>query len=348
MHSRHIPEEELRFAISQDEYRPSLTLAQWRAGLQRAGVGLTDSESELLFKHLDKTGDDTVDYLEWTARVNTEILSEHCVSQEPEDLLLHQLVVQLATISKIPLLTKEEAHRTQLLVNRLSRIAEEASSRGVRILIDAEQTYMQVAIDHFTIKLQAQCNRDRAVVFNTYQCYLNFSQKRVLNDMERARRDGWVFGLKLVRGAYMVQERALAADRGYQPPILPTAQATHDNFNECLQLALVQCDQERGEIVVATHNQQSIERCVQRMEELNMDSATSNVFFAQLLGMADHLSLSLGAAGYQVFKYVPYGPVGEVMPYLIRRAQENSGLMEGAQFERNLLWQELLRRLRLR
>lgn len=140
----------------------------------------------------------------------------------------------------------------------------------------------------------------------------------------------------------MVQERKLANEKQYLSPILDTINHTHDSYNDCVRLVLEQIH--RAEVVIATHNQESIEIAVDIMKELNIDPKTNGVYFSQLLGMADNLSLTLGQNGYKVFKYVPYGPVGLVMPYLMRRAQENGEGLSGAQKECDLLWQELKRR----
>lgn len=140
----------------------------------------------------------------------------------------------------------------------------------------------------------------------------------------------------------MVQERKLANEKQYLSPILDTINHTHDSYNDCVRLVLEQIH--RAEVVIATHNQESIEIAVDIMKELNIDPKTNGVYFSQLLGMADNLSLTLGQKGYKVFKYVPYGPVGLVMPYLMRRAQENGEGLSGAQKECDLLWSELKRR----
>lgn len=174
-------------------------------------------------------------------------------------------------------------------------------------------------------------------------------RRRLELDLRKSRRYGYKLGAKLVRGAYMVQERARAAEMGYPDPIWPTLEDTHRCYNAAWATLLEEIKAGRGaEVMVASHNETSIKQVVARMDELGLDRATSGVFFGQLLGMCDHVSLSLGQSGYRAFKYIPYGPVDQVIPYLLRRAQENSSLLGGAAKERRLLHQALVARLTFR
>ncbi|XP_069921987.1 proline dehydrogenase 1, mitochondrial isoform X3 [Oryctolagus cuniculus] len=180
------------------------------------------------------------------------------------------------------------------------------------------------------------------VVPNVQDAYDN-----VTLDVELARREGWCFGAKLVRGAYMAQERARAAEISYEDPINPTYEATNAMYHRCLNYVLEELKHNpRAKVMVASHNEDTVRFTLRRMEELGLHPADRQVYFGQLLGMCDQISFPLGQAGFPVYKYVPYGPVMEVLPYLSRRALENSGFMKGAQRERQLLWQELQRRLR--
>lgn len=168
---------------------------------------------------------------------------------------------------------------------------------------------------------------------------------RLKTDTERARRDGFFFAAKLVRGAYMVAERRLAAEQGRDSPIHPTLAHTHECYKACTVHAIRCVLEEGANIMLATHNQESVELAIEQMSEHGIKPRTGGVYFGQLLGMADHLTFTLGLHGYSAYKYVPYGAVHEVMPYLIRRAQENSDLLGGVKKERELYWQELKRRL---
>ena len=211
-------------------------------------------------------------------------------------------------------------------------------------MVDAEQTYLQPAIDHPTLNLQRKYNQsDQDVIYNTFQCYLKISSDRIDIDLERARREKFRFACKLVRGAYMVQERKRAVDLGHPDPIHGTIEDTHANYASQVKKLLE--NSHLASFMVASHNEQSVKDTVQWMHDMNIDRRQGVVFFGQLLGMCDHVSYTLGREGYQVFKYVPYGPINEVLPYLIRRAQENSGLMTGATKEINLLRKEIGRRV---
>eukprot|EP01025_Chloroclados_australasicus_P010567 TRINITY_DN1433_c0_g1_i4.p2 TRINITY_DN1433_c0_g1~~TRINITY_DN1433_c0_g1_i4.p2 ORF type:complete len:291 (+),score=58.82 TRINITY_DN1433_c0_g1_i4:991-1863(+) len=242
-------------------------------------------------------------------------------------------------------LTDEEFELVDAMITRVGKLAELAAQKDVKLMIDAEHSYFQPAIDHTVQQLQRMYNKDKAVVYNTYQCYLKDSYDHVVWDMERARRGGYVFAGKLVRGAYMVLERRRAEEMNYPSPIHDTIEDTHANYNRVLELVLNEVkDSGKAEVMVASHNQQSIELAISLMDKLELRPRSSGVFFGQLLGMADHLSYTLGRNGYRAYKYVTFGPVEEVIPYLVRRAQENSGMMSGAQLELKLVQNELWRR----
>jgi proline dehydrogenase len=250
-------------------------------------------------------------------------------------------------------LTKSEEKQFRNMVNRLHTIFKYASSQNVRVMIDAEQSYFQPAIHRLAIEMMRTYNTEKAIVFNTYQCYMKKAYKTITLDLEQAKRQNFYFGAKLVRGAYMEQERARAELLGYKDPINPNFEATsemyHKVLDECLTrihaLKISGDDPQRIGIMVASHNEDTVKYGVRRMAELNLDPQERVLCFAQLLGMCDQISFPLGQAGYSVYKYVPYGPVNEVLPYLSRRANENGQLLSKVEKERNLLRQELARRI---
>ncbi|KAM4649092.1 proline dehydrogenase 1, mitochondrial isoform 5-T5 [Amazona ochrocephala] len=165
-------------------------------------------------------------------------------------------------------------------------------------------------------------------------------------DVELSHREGWHFGTKLVRGAYMDQERERAAQIGYEDPINPTYEKTNEMYHRCLDYILEEIKHSRkANVMVASHNEDTVKFTLRRMMELGIHPSEKKVYFGQLLGMCDQITFPLGQAGFPVYKYVPYGPVQEVLPYLSRRAQENRGFMERANRERDLLWREVKRRL---
>uniref|UniRef100_A0A8C7ZIV2 Proline dehydrogenase n=1 Tax=Oryzias sinensis TaxID=183150 RepID=A0A8C7ZIV2_9TELE len=242
--------------------------------------------------------------------------------------------------------TADEEKELKRIMQRLDVLAKHALENGVRLMVDAEQTYFQPAISKLTVDLQRLQNREKPVIFNTYQCYLKEAYDSVTTDVQLSRREGWHFAAKLVRGAYMDQERERAAEIGYDDPINPDYESTSRMYHRCLDYVLDEIAlNQRASVMVASHNEDTVKHTLRRMNQLGLLPRDNVVYFGQLLGMCDQISFPLGQAGFAVYKYVPYGPVSEVMPYLSRRAQENRGFMKGAQKERGLLWKELKRRL---
>ncbi|XP_061529440.1 proline dehydrogenase 1, mitochondrial isoform X1 [Phycodurus eques] len=242
--------------------------------------------------------------------------------------------------------TAEEEGQMKRILQRMDILAKHAVKNGVRLMVDAEQTYMQPAIRRLTLDMQKIYNKDKPVIFNTYQCYLKDAFDNITLDVVLSRREGWHFAAKLVRGAYMRQERERALEFDYEDPINPDYETTNRTYHRCLDFVLDEIALNRNaNIMVASHNEATVKHTLWRMNELALLPRENKVFFGQLLGMCDQISFPLGQAGFPVYKYVPYGPVNEVMPYLSRRAQENRGFMKGAQKERELLWKELKRRL---
>ncbi|XP_070331910.1 proline dehydrogenase 1, mitochondrial isoform X2 [Odocoileus virginianus] len=280
----------------------------------------------------------TLDLLDWCSLIDSRTeLSRHLVVPNMQTGRLEPLLSRF---------TEEEERQMTRMLQRMDVLAKKASQAGVRLMVDAEQTYFQPAISRLTLEMQRRFNVERPLIFNTFQCYLRDAYDNVTLDVELARREGWCFGAKLVRGAYMAQERARALEVGYEDPINPTYEATSIVYHRCLDYVLEELKHNtRAAVMVASHNEDTVRFTLHRMEELGLHPADRQVYFGQLLGMCDQISFPLGQAGFLVYKYVPYGPVMEVLPYLSRRALENSGVMKGAQRERQLLWQELKRRL---
>uniref|UniRef100_A0A4W6CT05 Proline dehydrogenase n=1 Tax=Lates calcarifer TaxID=8187 RepID=A0A4W6CT05_LATCA len=257
------------------------------------------------------------------------------------------LVVQTGHLE--PLLNKftaEEESQMKRMLQRVDVLAKHALENGVRLMVDAEQTYFQPAISRLTLEMQRKFNKEKPIIFNTYQCYLKEAYDNVTVDVELSRREGWYFGAKLVRGAYMYQERARAKEIGYEDPINPDYEATNRMYHKCLEYVLEEIEHSRkANVMVASHNEDTVKFTLEKMNEMGLSPTENKVYFGQLLGMCDQISFPLGQAGFPVYKYVPYGPVNEVIPYLSRRAQENRGFMKGSQRERSLLWKELKRRV---
>lgn len=246
-----------------------------------------------------------------------------------------------------PGLTQSENTHLLLGLQRLNRIGE-ASVDKVRVLVDAEYTYMNPALSLITAAMMKKFNQQSAWIWNTYQCYLKESRNLLLDAIQTATNQSFCLGVKLVRGAYMDKERKLAEKEGRTDPIHESWERTNDSYNGCLEimLRLVSEKPERYMMIVATHNEESVRRAVTRMEELGLDRDADAVCFGQLLGMCDHVSLTLAQHGFLVYKSVPYGSVEDTLPYLVRRAQENRTVLQGIRKERDLLRLELRRRLK--
>ncbi|XP_043958863.1 hydroxyproline dehydrogenase isoform X1 [Gambusia affinis] len=268
------------------------------------------------------------------------------IGQQPYDLSLLVRAMDGEMIT-FPGLEEKEAAHFLCGLQRLNKIAE-ASVNKVRVLVDAEYTYMNPALTLVTMALMKKFNKDGGWIWNTYQCYLKDSRALLLEGLHLSQAEGFCFGVKLVRGAYMDKERKLAEKECRVDPIHPSWEETNKSYNGCLDVMMDAIAQkpDRYRIIVATHNEESVRRAAKRMEELGIEKDGGSVCFGQLLGMCDHVSLTLAKEGYPVYKSVPYGSVEDTLPYLVRRAQENRTVLQGIRKERDLLRQELRHRLR--
>lgn len=292
-----------------------------------------------IFDQFDPDGTGMVDYITWSLNLKpTDLpkITRTCKEVGP---------LALATP------TDEEIELIEAMYQRGRTLAETATNAGTRLLIDAEQVRFQPAIDNLVLDLQKTFNAvdksDKPVIYNTYQCYLKDAPDRLRIDVDRARRFNHHFGAKLVRGAYMESERLLASVANLPSPIHDTIEETHKCYNDSVDFLLreSQKSDQLIEIMCATHNQQSIERAIEAMDKYGVDRTSTTVCFGQLYGMSDHISFNLGRSGYRAYKYVPYGEVHEVIPYLLRRARENSSVVGGAAAELSMIKDELKRRL---
>ncbi|XP_031493482.1 proline dehydrogenase 1, mitochondrial-like isoform X1 [Nymphaea colorata] len=245
-----------------------------------------------------------------------------------------------------PLSDKEEAD-LQLAHKRLEKLASKCSELYLPLLVDAEYTSVQPAIDYFTYSASISFNkRDVPIVFGTIQAYLKDAEERVVKVAEDAERRGIMVGLKLVRGAYISRETKLASSLQADSPIHSCIRDTHECYDSCAAFMLEKVAKGSGSVVLATHNINSGKAAASKAEELGISKRNENLHFAQLKGMADTLSLGLKSAGFQVSKYLPFGPLEKVIPYLLRRAEENKGLLLASSADRLLIRDELLRRLK--
>ena len=239
-------------------------------------------------------------------------------------------------------LTTEERESFDRIRQRVNRVCESAHACGVPVLIDAEQTWVQYAIDKMADEMMARYNGEKAIVYNTYQMYRVDSMSNLVHDHNDAVKGGYFIGAKLVRGAYIEIERERADERGYESPVFPDKSATDKAFNDALEFCVDHLD--RIYLMCGSHNDVSNALLARSMAEKDVAPEDKRVWFAQLYGMSDNISFNLARAGYNVVKYVPYGPVKAVMPYLLRRAEENTSVAGQSSRELTLIRKELKRR----
>lgn len=228
--------------------------------------------------------------------------------------------------------------------NRCEAICRLAAESQTMVFIDAEQSFLQDAIDHLCEKMMKKFNSERVVVFNTVQLYRHDRLSYVKRLYEDAAANHYKIGLKLVRGAYLESERELAALKGVPSPIHKNKIDVDNDFDNCVEYCLDRLEQIT--VCVATHNQKSVAKLIEKMSERDIQHSDNRIWCAQLLGMSDHISFNLGEASYNTAKYVPYGPVAKVLPYLFRRAEENSSIQGQSSREYDLLTEEIERRKR--
>jgi len=239
-------------------------------------------------------------------------------------------------------LTSAEQAEWEKVRQRVHRICSRASQAGIPVMIDAEETWIQKTIDGLALAMMQAFNKGKAIVYNTYQIYRHDKLASLKADFELAEREGFILGAKLVRGAYMEKERKRASEMGYPSPIQSDKQSTDRDYDEALRFVVDHLD--RIALVAGTHNEQSCRLLTTLLAEKNIDLKHPHVCFSQLLGMSDNLSFNLAHAGFNVAKYVPYGPVEAVLPYLFRRAEENTAIAGQMSRELSLIVKERKRR----
>jgi proline dehydrogenase len=248
----------------------------------------------------------------------------------------------LEKIGRQETLTSEEDAAFARAHDRVDKICKTASDYSVPVLIDAEETWIQDPIDSLADKMMARYNKRTAIVYNTYQMYRADAMENLKHDYDDAVSQQYRLGAKLVRGAYMEKERKRAEKLNYPSPIHPDKAATDKAFNEALEFSVDHLD--RINLMCGSHNEFSNALLTKRMAEKKIGVEDPRVWFAQLYGMSDNISFNLSKAGYNVVKYVPYGPVEAVMPYLFRRAAENTSVAGQSSRELTLIRTELKRR----
>ena len=238
----------------------------------------------------------------------------------------------LAKVNQNLELTEEEEKEYSFYKMRVESICRAAYESGLPVLVDAEHSWIQDKVDDLVREMMEKYNKEEAIVFNTYQLYRHDKLASLVADFEYAKIKGFHIGAKLVRGAYMEIERARAEEKNYESPIQNTKIDSDLDFNHAVSFCLDNID--RIHFMAGTHNEDSCLLLAEEIDKRGLEKDDKRIHFAQLLGMSDNLSFNLSIAGYNVAKYMPYGPVKSVMPYLIRRAQENTSV--GGQTGREL------------
>ena len=239
-------------------------------------------------------------------------------------------------------LSSEEQVEWNKVVERFELVGKTAHDKDVALLIDAEESWMQDAADDLVEEMMRKYNKEKVIVFSTLQMY-RWDRLDYLKALhEKAKTEGFYIGMKLVRGAYMEKEHERAKEKGYPTPICASKQATDDNYDAAVDYMMKHID--KMAIFAGTHNEESSYKLMEMLKANNIHISDPRIWFGQLYGMSDNISYNLAAHGYNVAKYLPFGPVRDVMPYLIRRAEENTSVAGQTSRELNLLKTERERR----
>ncbi|MDA9803744.1 proline dehydrogenase family protein [Flavobacteriaceae bacterium] len=239
-------------------------------------------------------------------------------------------------------LSNQEVIEWSQVKKRFDVASNSASQANIKLLIDAEESWMQRSADELCTDLMAKYNQKKVVVFNTLQCYRWDRLDYLKEEHKKALANGYKLGYKIVRGAYLEKENERAEAMGYKSPIFETKEATDTCFNEVLNYILNNLSE--IELFIGTHNEESTSLAIHQMKEKKIAKNDSRVWFGQLYGMSDHITFNLAKLGYGVAKYIPFGPVKDVMPYLIRRAEENTSVAGQTSRELSLIKKEKQRR----
>jgi len=239
-------------------------------------------------------------------------------------------------------LTEEESAEWQRVHQRMQRICRVAAEKNIGVLVDAEETWIQDPVDVLTILMMEQYNREKVIVYNTVQLYRSDRLQFLKDSLEAAEMRRFLLGAKLVRGAYMEKERKRAAEMRYPSPIQSDKDATDLDYNNAVMLCIEHID--RVGLIVATHNEFSNLYATQLLQQRGLPPDHPHAHFSQLYGMSDNITFNLAKAGCAVSKYLPFGPIKDVIPYLMRRAEENSSMSGQTGRELSLIKKEIQRR----
>ena len=282
-----------------------------------------------------------------TAKIVTDSIAYAAQHKDVFPLSVFKLtgVARFALLEKVSsgaALSPTEAEEWQRVIQRVTTICQWAVDQGQPVMIDAEESWIQPAIDQLAEDMMKRYNTQQALIFTTVQMYRHDRLAYLADLLNRMKAENRFVGVKVVRGAYMEKERDRAKEKGYPSPIQPDKASTDRDYNAAISLILDHLDYTA--LVAGTHNEISSESLMQLMKSKGLPNDTPHVYFSQLFGMSDHISFNLAKAGYRVVKYLPFGPVHDVLPYLIRRAEENTSVAGQTSRELSLITKELRRR----
>jgi proline dehydrogenase len=307
--------------------------ALWKSGIGSVlDYSVEGDENEANFEHTTKEIMATID------RAKGDPSIPFCVFKVTGIAGFH-LLERVATAEKLSMANQKSFDNFR---ERVSRICTHAASNDVRVFIDAEESWIQQPVDDLADEMMEKHNKEKAIVYNTVQLYRHDRLEFLKASHRKAKQRGYILGVKLVRGAYMEKERERAAAMGYPSPIQPDHAATNRDYDASLEYSVRHLPEIA--LCAGTHNEKSCLLLTDLMKRYNIESSDTHIWFSQLLGMSDHISYNLAHAGYNVAKYVPYGPVRSVLPYLIRRAMENTSIAGQTGRELRMLTAEKNRR----
>jgi len=239
-------------------------------------------------------------------------------------------------------LNDAETTEWQRVYRRINEICQAAVDNNIMVLVDAEETWIQEPVNELTNAMMEKYNHGKVYIFNTFQMYGHQSLPYLKQALTEAEQKGYLLGAKLVRGAYMEKERKRAAEMGYQDPIQPDKASTDRDYDAAVDFCLDNLG--KLAVFIGTHNEKSCMLAAKYMQDHNIPNNTPGIYFSQLYGMSDNISFNMANAGFHVAKYLPYGPVKDVIPYLMRRAQENTSVAGQTGRELSLINKEMKRR----
>jgi proline dehydrogenase len=239
-------------------------------------------------------------------------------------------------------LSQTEINEWDRVKNRIKTICAKAAQLNVKVLVDAEESWIQNPIDDITNDMMELFNKETVIVYNTFQLYLHSRLPFLKASFQKAQEKKYLLGAKLVRGAYMEKERNRAIEKNYPSPVQPDKQSSDNDYDQAVDFCIENLDYLH--LFIGTHNEKSCMLAAQKMQSKGIDFKHPHIYFSQLFGMSDNISFNLASEGFQVAKYLPYGPVTDVLPYLMRRAQENTSVAGQTGRELGLINKELKRR----